>query len=169
MVGFQTRLTIPEQQNVFRLIPGLGNAEFLRYGSIHRNTYFDSPRLLSPDLSFREEENLFLAGQICGNEGYTESIATGHLAALFLVSRIRGVKIKRPPLNTATGALLNHITASTVEPFCPSNIHFGLFPAFESPGRKRIGKKEKKEIICKEALLTFDQWKQEVYKCADVI
>jgi len=169
MVGFQTRLTIPEQQNVFRLIPGLGNAEFLRYGSIHRNTYFDSPRLLSNDLSFREEENLFLAGQICGNEGYTESITTGHLAALFLIARIRGVEIKMPPLNTATGALLNHIVASPIEPFTPSNIHFGLFPAFEVPGRKRIGKKEKKELICKAAILEFNRWKQEVYQRSGII
>ncbi len=169
MVGFQTRLTISEQQNVFRLIPGLGNAEFLRYGSIHRNTYFDSPCLLNNDLSFREEKNLFLAGQICGNEGYTESIATGHLAALFLISRIRGMEIKGPPLNTASGALLNHITASQVEPFTPSNIHFGLFPAFEAPGRKRIGKKEKKELICKAAILAFYQWKQELAKSVGII
>lgn len=169
MVGFQTRLTISEQQNVFRLIPGLGNAEFMRYGSIHRNTYFDSPRLLSNDLSFREEKNLFLAGQICGNEGYTESITTGHLAALFLVSRIKGMEIKGPPLNTATGALLNHITASQVEPFTPSNIHFGLFPVFEAPGRKRIGKKDKKELICKAAMLAFNQWKQGMYQSAGII
>ncbi len=169
MVGFQTRLTIPEQKKVFRLIPGLCNAEFLRYGSIHRNTYFDSPRLLSGDLSFRNQSNLFLAGQICGNEGYTESIATGHLAALFLVSRIKGFLIKKPPLNTATGALLNHVTASPVEPFTPSNIHFGLFPAFESPGRKRVGKKEKKELVCETALKAFYEWKQEIRQGAGII
>ncbi|HEX3019208.1 MAG TPA: methylenetetrahydrofolate--tRNA-(uracil(54)-C(5))-methyltransferase (FADH(2)-oxidizing) TrmFO [Chitinispirillaceae bacterium] len=160
LVGFQTRLTIPEQQNVFRLIPGLGNAEFLRYGSIHRNTYFDSPRLLSYDLSFREERNLFLAGQICGNEGYTESIATGHLAALFVISRIKGTTIENLPLNTATGALLNHVLSSEIQPFTPSNVHFGLFPAFEHPTRKRIGKKEKKELICETALQAFEKWKQ---------
>lgn len=169
MVGFQTRLTISEQKNVFRLIPGLGNAEFLRYGSIHRNTYFDSPRLLSNDFSFREEGNLFLAGQICGNEGYTESIATGHLAALFVISRIRGMKIKGPPLNTAMGALFNHIIASPVEPFTPTNIHFGLFPAFEALGGKRIGKKEKKELICKAAILAFNHWIQEVRQSTGII
>ncbi|MCX7727325.1 MAG: methylenetetrahydrofolate--tRNA-(uracil(54)-C(5))-methyltransferase (FADH(2)-oxidizing) TrmFO, partial [Chitinispirillaceae bacterium] len=81
MVGFQTRLKIQEQKRVFRLIPGLENAEFLRFGSIHRNTYLDSPALLNSDLSFKKITNLFLAGQLCGNEGYTESIATGHLAA----------------------------------------------------------------------------------------
>lgn len=162
LVGFQTRLTIPEQQRVFRLIPGLQNAEFLRYGSIHRNTYFDSPRLLSSDLSFRDKKDLFLAGQICGNEGYTESIATGHLAALFLVSRIKGATIDSPPKGTALGALINHVVASAVEPFTPSNIHFGLFPALDLTGRKRIGKKEKKELICQIALQEIHKWKSEV-------
>lgn len=162
MVGFQTRLTIPEQQRVFRLIPGLQNAEFLRYGSIHRNTYFDSPRLLSSDLSFRARSNLFLAGQICGNEGYTESIATGHIAALFLVSRIKGRAINQLPLNTALGALVNHVVASPIEPFTPSNIHFGLFPELDQTGKKRIGKKEKKELICQAALQEIHKWKDEL-------
>ena len=79
------------------------------------------------------------------------------------------MEIKGPPINTATGALLNHITASPVEPFTPSNIHFGLFPAFEAPGRKRIGKKEKKELVCKAAMLAFNQWKQEMYQSVGII
>lgn len=161
MVGFQTRLTISEQMRVFRLIPGLEKAEFLRFGSIHRNTYFDSPRLLSTDLSFREKDNLYLAGQICGNEGYTESIATGHLAALFLSAKIKGKKLCQPPLNTAIGALLNHVIASDVEPFTPSNIHYGLFSAFDHGNRKKIGKKEKKELYCKYALEEIVRWKSE--------
>ncbi|MBD3317393.1 MAG: methylenetetrahydrofolate--tRNA-(uracil(54)-C(5))-methyltransferase (FADH(2)-oxidizing) TrmFO, partial [Chitinivibrionales bacterium] len=90
LVGFQTRLTVGAQKRVFRLIPALENAEFLRYGSIHRNTYLDSPVLLNGDLSFKALPHCFLAGQLCGNEGYTESVATGHLAALFIAARIRG-------------------------------------------------------------------------------
>jgi methylenetetrahydrofolate--tRNA-(uracil-5-)-methyltransferase len=158
MVGFQTRLTIAAQSRVFRMIPGLGNAEFLRYGSIHRNSYLDSPRLLSQDLSFKKHPRLFLAGQICGNEGYTESIATGHLAALFVFSRIKEKNLSSPPLTSATGALLNHVTASPVLPFTPSNAHFGLFPPLEE--KRRVGKKERKEFFCKRALLDFENWLQ---------
>lgn len=169
MVGFQTRLTIPEQQRVFRLIPGLQNAEFLRYGSIHRNTYFDSPRLLKQDLSFKDRSNLFLAGQICGNEGYTESIATGHLSALFLASRIKGNQITTPPRESSLGALLNHVTSSEAETFSPSNIHFGLFPAIEGTGRKRIGKKEKKELLCQRALQYLQSWKEDMRKTGIIV
>ena len=160
MVGFQTRLTIPEQKRIFRMIPGLANAEFLRYGSIHRNTYMDSPRLLEEDLSFKKRSDLFLAGQLCGNEGYTESIATGHLAALFVTGRLRGSKLSPPPVETALGALLKHVTASPIEPFTPSNVHFGLFPALEQGSRKRIGKKEKKELLCKRASISMEQWEK---------
>jgi methylenetetrahydrofolate--tRNA-(uracil-5-)-methyltransferase len=160
MVGFQTRLTIPEQKRIFRMIPGLENAEFLRFGSIHRNTYMNSPRLLAKDLSFKNKPNLFLAGQLCGNEGYTESIATGHLAALFASMKIDGTPLCPPPEVTALGALLNHVTSSPVEPFSPSNVHFGLFPALELGNRKRIGKKEKKELLCKRAGIALEEWKK---------
>lgn len=160
MVGFQTRLTIPEQKRIFRMIPGLENAEFLRFGSIHRNTYMDSPRLLSADLSFKERPQIYLAGQLCGNEGYTESIATGHLAALFACERLNGSALVPPPDVTAIGAILKHVTSSPVQPFTPSNIHFGLFPALEQGSRKRIGKKEKKEMLCKRATVALEQWKK---------
>jgi methylenetetrahydrofolate--tRNA-(uracil-5-)-methyltransferase len=159
MVGFQTRLTIPEQKRVFRMIPGLENAEFLRYGSIHRNTYIDSPSLLADDLSFKNRPSLFIAGQLCGNEGYTESIATGHLAALFVKSRLDNKTLSAPPLTSALGALLNHVTHSPEKPFTPSNVHFGLFPPLDLQGRKKIGKKEKKELLCKRATASFKQWK----------
>jgi methylenetetrahydrofolate--tRNA-(uracil-5-)-methyltransferase len=158
MVGFQTRLTIPEQKRIFRMIPGLANAEFLRFGSIHRNTFMDSPRLLAGDLSFKSKPDLFLAGQLCGNEGYTESIATGHLAALFASMRLRGTPLCPPPEVTALGALLNHVTSSPVEPFSPSNVHFGLFPSLDQGNRKRIGKKEKKELLCKRAGSALEEW-----------
>ncbi|HAJ78780.1 MAG TPA: methylenetetrahydrofolate--tRNA-(uracil(54)-C(5))-methyltransferase (FADH(2)-oxidizing) TrmFO [Fibrobacteres bacterium] len=158
MVAFQTRLTISGQQKVFRLIPGLENAEFLRYGSCHRNTFMDSPVILSSDLSFKTQQELFLAGQLCGNEGYVESIATGHLAALFALARIKGDKIPAPPVTTACGALLRHITSSEIKPFTPSNFNFGLLPALELHLRRKPGKKEKHELLCNRAVNDFMQW-----------
>ncbi|MBD3243340.1 MAG: methylenetetrahydrofolate--tRNA-(uracil(54)-C(5))-methyltransferase (FADH(2)-oxidizing) TrmFO, partial [Chitinivibrionales bacterium] len=106
LVGFQTRLRTGEQRRVFRMIPGLENAEFLRYGSIHRNTYLCSPRLLQADLSFRARPELFLAGQLTGSEGYTENIATGHACALAVLARTEGAVLTPPPDTTALGALL---------------------------------------------------------------
>ena len=158
MVGFQTRLTIPEQTRVFRLIPGLEHAEFLRFGSIHRNTYLDSPRLLAGDLSFKVRPDLFLAGQICGNEGYTESIATGHLAARFIAARVRGDVFSPPPPETALGCILRHVTESVDSPFTPTNIHFGLFPPLDQVFRGRGGKAEKKQRQCDRALESLRNW-----------
>lgn len=159
LVGFQTRLKIPEQQRVFRLIPGLARAEFLRYGSIHRNTYLDAPRLLGNDLSFRTHPHLLLAGQLCGNEGYTESIATGHLAARSLIRRIQGGSWVPPPVESALGALLRHVTASEEKVFTPTNINFGLFPPLEHSGTKRkMGKKEKQERLCSRAIERITPW-----------
>jgi methylenetetrahydrofolate--tRNA-(uracil-5-)-methyltransferase len=144
------------------LIPGLENARFLRFGSCHRNTYLDSPKLLSSDLSFNKNETFFLAGQLCGNEGYTESIATGHLAALFIRARLQGRRIQPPPATTACGALLRHVTASEVRPFSPSSFHFGLLPVLSQTGKKRIGKREKHEMLCKRALQDFTQWRKNI-------
>jgi methylenetetrahydrofolate--tRNA-(uracil-5-)-methyltransferase len=158
LVAFQTRMTVGEQQKVVRLIPGLENAEFLRYGSCHRNTYMDSPQLLSNALSFKERPEVSLAGQICGNEGYTESIATGHLAALFVLAKIRSMELPPPPVTSACGALLRHITASQIRPFAPSSFHFGLLPMLEPGAKRRIGKKEKHELLCKRALEDFGKW-----------
>ncbi|MFP4013960.1 MAG: methylenetetrahydrofolate--tRNA-(uracil(54)-C(5))-methyltransferase (FADH(2)-oxidizing) TrmFO [Chitinispirillaceae bacterium] len=163
MVGFQTRLTIPEQQRVFRMIPGLADAKFLRFGSIHRNTYLDSPKLLNADLSFRKYPHIFLAGQICGNEGYTESVATGHMAALFAAARLGASEVAPVPRETALGALLRHVTSSEEEPFTPTNVHFGLIPPLDSGKiRKREGKKRKKELLCERALEKFEEWLREV-------
>lgn len=158
MVGFQTRMRVADQKSVFRLIPGLEHAEFLRYGSIHRNTYMDSPRLLQRDLSFTSRNNLFLAGQISGSEGYTESIATGHLAALSILARLRGEQFNPPPETTALGSLLRHITVLGPAPFSPSNINFGLLPSVGMPGRKRIPKREKKRMLCERALRDLKEW-----------
>ncbi|MBN1759174.1 MAG: methylenetetrahydrofolate--tRNA-(uracil(54)-C(5))-methyltransferase (FADH(2)-oxidizing) TrmFO, partial [Chitinispirillaceae bacterium] len=161
LVGFQTRLKIPEQQRVFRMIPGLEHAEFLRYGSIHRNTYLNAPKLLADDLSFRERPHLQLAGQLCGNEGYTESIATGHLAALALIERLNDRPWVSPPPESALGALLHHVTASEEKHFTPTNINFGLFPPLPPAGSKRkIGKKEKQELLCARALAGITAWSQ---------
>ena len=160
MVGFQTRLTIPQQGLVFSLIPGLANARFMRYGSIHRNTYLDSPEILNPDLSFKKIPTLFLAGQICGNEGYTESIATGHLSALFAISKLMAKPLLPPPPHTALGSLLRHVTSSQSKPFTPSNIHFGLFAPLEEERfkKRRDGKKRKKEIYCERAIEGMGEW-----------
>ncbi len=159
MVGFQTRLTIPQQKIVFRLIPGLESANFLRYGSIHRNTYLDSPKLLTSDFSFKDDPNIFLAGQICGNEGYTESLATGHLVALFVKARMENRPLCAPGAETALGALSNHILFSPVEPFTPTNIHFGLFPPLDQNRfKRREGKKRKKEVLCERALEEMGNW-----------
>ncbi|MFW5775628.1 MAG: methylenetetrahydrofolate--tRNA-(uracil(54)-C(5))-methyltransferase (FADH(2)-oxidizing) TrmFO, partial [Chitinivibrionales bacterium] len=112
LVGFQTRLNIAEQKRVFSLIPGLEQADFLRFGSIHRNTYIHSPQVVEEDLSIRSNDSCFLAGQLCGNEGYTESIATGHLVARFIAGRIKGRPVCPPPSTTALGALLQYVTSS---------------------------------------------------------
>lgn len=159
MVGFQTRLTIPEQKRIFRMIPGLSQAEFVRYGSIHRNTYLNAPLLLADDLSFKKFPSLFLAGQLCGNEGYTESIATGHMAARAIVARLTNCAWFPPPPHSALGALLNHVTRSPEKVFTPSNINFGLFPPLEiTDKRKKIGKKEKHQLLCDRALEAIKKW-----------
>ncbi|MBN2188762.1 MAG: methylenetetrahydrofolate--tRNA-(uracil(54)-C(5))-methyltransferase (FADH(2)-oxidizing) TrmFO [Chitinispirillaceae bacterium] len=161
MVGFQTRLTVSSQKKVFTLIPGLEKAEFLRYGSIHRNTYLDSPRLLAPDLSFRAMPSLFLAGQLCGSEGYAESIATGHLAALNAAAKIRGRDIAPPPRESALGSLLHHVTGPCSSAFTPSNIHFGLFPALPDNGG-RIRKKIARDLFAGRAIESAARWAESV-------
>ena len=120
----------------------------------------DSPRLLAPDLSFKQRPDIFLAGQLCGNEGYVESIATGHLTALFVLDRIQGRAALSPPVTTACGGLLRHVIASEIRPFTPSNFHFGLLPSLEETFGKKIGKAHKHELLCKRALRDFKHWSQ---------
>jgi methylenetetrahydrofolate--tRNA-(uracil-5-)-methyltransferase len=158
LVGFQTKMTYPEQKRVFRLIPGLEQAEFLRFGSLHRNTYINSPKLLRDTLQFRARDDLFFAGQITGVEGYTESIATGLLAGLNAVRLIRRADLLVPPPNTALGALVRYIAYSTAQPFQPMNINFGLLP--ELPQRIR-GKRERRRQMVQRALIATDQWRAE--------
>ena len=127
LVGFQTKLKYGEQKRVLGLIPALARAEYLRLGSIHRNTYVRGPQVLRPDLSLRGHARVYLAGQLVGVEGYLESAACGLLAAQFIHQRLQGIAHRAPPPNTALGALLRHVVGSPPEKFSPSGIHFGLF------------------------------------------
>jgi methylenetetrahydrofolate--tRNA-(uracil-5-)-methyltransferase len=139
IVGFQTKMTWPAQRRVLRMIPGLQNAEFARYGSIHRNTFIDSPRLLLPSLRLRSDERLFFAGQITGVEGYVESAAMGLLAGINVSALLSGREPLLPPPETALGALVGHLTNTDTKNFQPMNVTFGLFPPL--PGR--VPKKER--------------------------
>jgi methylenetetrahydrofolate--tRNA-(uracil-5-)-methyltransferase len=141
MVGFQTRLRIPEQQRVFRLIPGLEQAEFLRYGSIHRNSYINTPRSLSAHLAMRERPTTLFAGQLTGVEGYTESLGTGLLAGLNLARMLRGREPLVPPPETMLGALLAYLEHADPARFQPMNANFGLLPPLENPPRDKAAKK----------------------------
>jgi methylenetetrahydrofolate--tRNA-(uracil-5-)-methyltransferase len=157
LVGFQTRLLQGEQRRVFRLIPGLERADFLRYGSIHRNTYLDAPRLLHADLRLRAAPRLRIAGQISGVEGYLESTAIGLLAGLFLAAELRGVKLPPPPSTTALGALLRHLTRPRAvgERFEPSNITFGLLPL---PSTRVRDKRSRRRAVRERALADLEDW-----------
>lgn len=148
MVGFQTRLRRGEQERVFRFIPGLENAEFLRFGMMHRNTYLDSPRLLGPDLRFLARPQLFFAGQITGVEGYVESAACGLAAGINAARLVLGQETLVFPTKTALGSLLRYISTPSAN-FSPMNITFGLMPPLE----KRIrNKKEKNGLLAQRAL-----------------
>lgn len=156
LVGFQTKLTWPEQRRIFRLIPGLEKVEFARYGSIHRNTYINSPALISPTLQLKSNENIFFAGQITGVEGYMESAAMGLLAGLNAAFMIEGKKLQPPPAQTAMGALLNYISApESSDNFQPMNINFGLMHV--SPVKK-MRKKERNSLLVELALQLLNDW-----------
>ena len=136
IVGFQTNLTYPEQRRVFRMIPGLENAEFLRYGLMHRNTYFDSPRVLNEDLSLKNAPNVFVAGQLSGVEGYVESAAVGILAAINATRKIEGKKTLLPSKNTILGALVYYITHCADTHFAPMNANWALIPTSAKKNRQ---------------------------------
>ncbi|AKQ67090.1 tRNA:m(5)U-54 MTase gid [Myxococcus hansupus] len=158
MVGFQTRLTWGEQKRIFaNFIPGLQQAEFLRMGQIHRNTFIDSPRLLSKDLSLKTEPRLYFAGQVSGVEGYVESAACGYLVALALHAKLTGTEWVPPPATTAMGALLRHVTGEAHPPdypHQPSNIIFGIFP----PITGRMKKAEKRAAYSARAKQDLAAW-----------
>jgi methylenetetrahydrofolate--tRNA-(uracil-5-)-methyltransferase len=142
LVGFQTRLKIPEQQRVFRTIPALGNAEFLRFGSIHRNSYVNSPACLTPHLSLRSDPRVLFAGQLTGVEGYTESTATGLLAALNLDRMLGGSDAVIPPPTTMLGALYRHLREADPAHFQPMNANFGLLEELAVVPRDKAKKRE---------------------------
>jgi methylenetetrahydrofolate--tRNA-(uracil-5-)-methyltransferase len=157
LVGFQTRLRIPEQQRVFRMIPGLEAADFLRYGSIHRNSYLNSPASLGPGLTARGNDQLFFAGQITGVEGYTESLGTGLMAGINLARRLQGLPISVPPPTTMLGGLYRYLGEADPRHFQPMNANFGLLDPL--PGK--VKKDRKKELMVERAQADFAVWLKE--------
>jgi len=155
LVGFQTRLRIPEQRRVFRGIPGLAEAEFLRYGSIHRNTYLNTPRVLRPPLAAPDDPALLFAGQLVGVEGYTESLGTGLFAGIALARRLAGAAVELPPRETMLGALLDYVHHASAERFQPMNANFGLLPPLAAPERD---KRRRKERLAERALAAMEAY-----------
>ena len=155
IVGFQNHLKFGEQARVMRLIPGLENAKFLRYGQIHRNTYINSPALLTDTLQMREHQNVIFAGQISGVEGYVESIATGQMAGIHAVTLAQGRPPLAPPRPSAFGSLVNYIAHAETKNFQPANITFDLLPPWPDKIRD---KKLRHQKQCELALQEFEQW-----------
>ncbi|HEX7532026.1 MAG TPA: methylenetetrahydrofolate--tRNA-(uracil(54)-C(5))-methyltransferase (FADH(2)-oxidizing) TrmFO [Methyloceanibacter sp.] len=168
MVGFQTKLKHGEQARVFRMIPGLGNAEFARLGGLHRNTFLNSPKLLDASLRLKADTRLRFAGQITGVEGYVESAAIGLIAGHFAASEMLGAAITPPPPTTALGALLAHITGGhlsaegdgAARSFQPMNVNFGLFPPLAPVPQVKRGLKglDRKRALAARALADLDAW-----------
>jgi methylenetetrahydrofolate--tRNA-(uracil-5-)-methyltransferase len=158
LVGFQNHLKFGEQARVLRLIPGLENARFLRYGQIHRNTYINSPTLLRESLQMKVHPRVFFAGQICGVEGYVESIATGLLAGMHAAALASGTEIAPAPRASAFGSLTHYVTRADARNFQPANITFDLLPGLEKKIRDR---KERHRLQCELALRAFDGWMEQ--------
>ncbi|HTH52778.1 MAG TPA: methylenetetrahydrofolate--tRNA-(uracil(54)-C(5))-methyltransferase (FADH(2)-oxidizing) TrmFO [Edaphobacter sp.] len=159
LVGFQNHLKYGEQARVLRMIPGLENAKFLRYGQIHRNTYINSPTVLTETLQLRAHPGILIAGQLSGVEGYTESIAGGLLAGRFAAALAQGHTPTPPPRLTAHGSLIHYITYSEAKNFQPANITFDLLLPLEEELRRKIrDKKERHRIQCERALAAWDEW-----------
>jgi methylenetetrahydrofolate--tRNA-(uracil-5-)-methyltransferase len=159
LVGFQTRLRYPEQQRVFRMIPGLANAEFLRFGSIHRNSYLNAPAALAPHLALRDDPQVMFAGQLTGVEGYTESTATGLLAGINLSRMLAGEAPVVPPTTTMLGALYRYLREADPKHFQPMNANFGLV---DDLGHRVKDKRVKKEGLAVRALADIATWRDTV-------
>jgi methylenetetrahydrofolate--tRNA-(uracil-5-)-methyltransferase len=157
-VGFQTRMTWGEQKRVLTMIPGLGEAEFFRFGAVHRNTFLCAPRVLGPLLELAGEPGLHFAGQITGTEGYVESAAGGWLAAFIVAERLAGREPRLPPKTTAHGALLTHLSRNA-DSYQPSNITFSHFPPLEG---SRLKKRARYEKLAERALADLEGWAAEV-------
>jgi methylenetetrahydrofolate--tRNA-(uracil-5-)-methyltransferase len=158
MVGFQTRMAWPEQERVFRSIPGLGAAEFQRYGAVHRNTFLNAPRLLDDTFQLRADPGLYFTGQIAGTEGYVESAAGGLLTAHFIAARLRGREPARPPNTTALGGILAHLSRSPMD-YQPSNITFSHLAPWEGA---RLKKRAKYEAMAARALSDLEAYRREL-------
>jgi methylenetetrahydrofolate--tRNA-(uracil-5-)-methyltransferase len=156
LVGFQTRLRYPEQQRVFRMIPGLENAEFLRFGSIHRNSYLNAPAALLPHLALRDDPRVLFAGQLTGVEGYTESTATGLLAGINLSRLLAGDEPVLPPTTTMLGSLYRYMREADPRHFQPMNANFGLV---DDLGERVRDKRAKKERLAERALAAMTEWR----------
>jgi methylenetetrahydrofolate--tRNA-(uracil-5-)-methyltransferase len=159
LVGFQNHLKFGEQARVLRLIPGLENARFLRYGQIHRNTYINAPTLLQETLQMKAHPRVFFAGQICGVEGYVESIATGLLAGMHAAALVTGSALAPAPRASAFGSLTHYVTHADAKNFQPANITFDLLPPLAKKIRDR---KERHRLQCELALKEFDTWMNSV-------
>ncbi len=159
IVGFQTKLKYGDQQRIFKMIPGLENAEFARFGGLHRNTFIKSPELLDSRLRLKKHQNIIFAGQITGVEGYVESAAMGLLAGVFAANSIKGLEIQDVPHTTAMGSLLSHITGNAnPASFQPMNVNYGLFPGFE----RSIKKLDKQDAYSSRALSDIKWWKDRI-------
>jgi methylenetetrahydrofolate--tRNA-(uracil-5-)-methyltransferase len=154
LVGFQTKLKWKEQERIFRMIPGLGKARFLRFGSLHRNTFIHSPTLLEKTLQFKKDPRIFFAGQITGVEGYVESTAMGLLAGINVARMAKGESLIIPPPTTAIGSLVHYITDARVKAFQPMNVNFGLLPPMEGRFRGR----DKKKALSERALQDLENF-----------
>ena len=162
LVGFQTKLTYTEQKRIIRMIPGLEEVEIFRFGAIHRNTYINSPSLLNNELELKTRPGNYFAGQITGVEGYLESASMGLLASLSATAKILGKDYIPPPRNTALGALINYLTASSKKNFQPMNINFGLFWVGEMKIRD---KNVRNQSIAKNALQELQKWRHNIKDC----
>ena len=163
LVGFQNHLKFGEQARVLRLIPGLENAKFLRYGQIHRNTYINAPSQLTELLNMKQHPNVFFAGQISGVEGYTESIAMGLLAGMHVARIAQGLPAVAPPRATALGSLVHYICRAEAKTFQPANITFDLLPQLDEATRRRVrDKKLRHKMVCDQALTACAGWLEQV-------
>ena len=159
LVGFQNHMRFGDQARVFRLIPGLEQAEFIRFGQMHRNTYINSPSLLRPTLQLKSDPNIFFAGQISGVEGYAESIATGLIAGRNAAALARGADLETFPRATALGSLTHYVTNADPDRYQPANITFDLLPALDEENKKRLrhDKKARHAEICRRAIVAMDE------------
>lgn len=160
MVGFQTKMKWPEQKRIFRKLPGLENAEFFKLGSIHRNTYLHSPKVLNKNFSFKKNSRVFLAGQITGVEGYTESAGMGLIAGRSAMGALQDNPFKLPPVDTIIGALADYVINGGLGDFLPMNTNLGLLPTI--PKTRGVSKKERKAMQAKRSRDSFDKYFSEL-------